>query len=330
MRSRLTVAWFVSLGLLLAACAGATPAPKPPEPPKPPTVPMAWLPAESQVIASLTLAPWRSTPLWAAWEQTQNKPGALPSWIDVTLIDSLAVGGQLAEQGKGSFVAAMNGRFEAGYLDKLAARDKAPAEKHGAFTFYVAEELRFLQTAPNVVVVCTADRADAVAARAAEGGETIAVASRTLVQSLGARLSSDDADLVLMAEDTTGEGKSQLEKQGARFGLKPLARDVVRAGLSVNLGDPVGLALAAETPNPEAAAQLKLAVDETLGAFSRNMFVGLLGLRPVLEALKASQDGSHVTVRGAMAEAEVRALFSKAASMIELAAKSGGGLPFSP
>lgn len=156
------------------------------------------------------------------------------------------------------------------------------------------------------------------------------MSEQALVRSLGSRLNVSVADLALLAEDATGEGKSELERQGAQFGIAPLARDVVRAGLSVQLGNTVSLALAAETPDPATATQLKSAVDETLSTFSRNMFVGLLGLRPLVDALKANAEGSHVTVRGALPEADVRALLSKAASMLEVASQQGGGFRFTP
>jgi len=320
--------------IMLLGCAGKTPVVAKVEPPKPPVTALAWLPAESQLVARVNLAPWRTTPLWALWEENKNKPAAWPTWIDISLVDEVAIGGELGDPQqidarRGRFVAAVKGRFGEGYLAKLAARDQSPVEKHGAYTFYVVQEVRWLQTAPEVIVVCSPDRADYVASRATEGGETVAVAARPLVQSLGDRLSLTTSDLALMADDTAGAGKAELEKQGAQFGLGPLARDVVRAGLSVDLGNTVALALSAETPDAASAAQLKIAVDETLSSFSRNMFVALLGLRPLVDALKASSEGSHVTVRGALPEAEVRALFSKAASMLEVASQ-GGALRLAP
>jgi len=308
----------------------AKPAVKQVEPPKPPVTALAWLPAESELVARVNLEPWRATPLWSTWQEQASKPQGWPTWIDIALIDELAIGGELAQaestaQRRGSFVAAVKGRFGEGYLAKLAARDQSPVEKHGAHSFYVVHDVRWLQTAPSVIVVCSSDRADFVAARATEGGETIAINDRALVRSLGERLKLTSADLALIADDTAGVGKAELERQGAPLGLGPLARDVVRAGLSVDLGHTVSLALSAETPDAASAAQLKLAVDETLGAFSRNMFVALLGLRPLIESLKATTEGNHVHVRGAMPEAEVRALFSKAASMLEIAASQEGG-----
>ncbi len=319
---------------MLAGCAGKTPAAAKIEPPKPPVTGLAWLPAESQLVARVNLAPWRTTPLWSLWEKSKDRPNAWPTWIDLSLVDELAIGGELGnpeqiDRRRGRFVAAVKGHFGEGYLDKLAARDHTPVEKHGAYTFYVVQEVRWLQTAPDVIVVCSSDRADYVASRAKEGGETIAVAQRPLVHSLGDRLSLTTSDLSLMADDRAGVGKAEIEKNGAQFGLGPLARDVVRAGLSVDLGNTVALALSAETPDAASAAQLKAAVDETLSAFSRNMFVALLGLRPLIETLKASTEGSHVMVRGALPEAEVQALFSKAASMLEVAAQ-GGALRLSP
>jgi hypothetical protein len=322
------------LQLLTVAC--AKPTPQKVEPAKPPVTALAWLPAESQVVAKVTLAPWRNTPVWSLWEENQSKANAFPTWLDVGLVDELAIGGELGAnvpaegEPKGSFVAAVKGRFGEGYLAKLAARDQSPVEKHGAWSFYTMQDLRWLQTAADVIVVCSPDRADFVAARATEGGETVPAADRSLMRSLAERLNVAGADLALMAEDNSGQGKSELEKRGAQLGLSPLARDLVRAGLSIDMGSTVQLSLAAETPDAESAQRLKLNVDETLSMFSRNMFVGLLGLRPLVAALKASQEGSHVTVRGALAEADVSALLSKAASMLEMAAQGGGAPRLAP
>ncbi len=334
--------WALGLLALLAACAGARPRPDQVELPKPPTNALAWLPAESQVIARVHLPPWRDTPLWASWEEAQAKATAWPTWIDVELVDEVAIGGDLgtgalsgAKAGgdpgaQGSFVAGIKGRFGEGYLAKLAARDRTPLEKHGAYAFYVAQQVRWLQTAPGMIVVCSPDRAAHVAARATEGGEAVAIAEHPLVRSLGDRLQFTTADLALLADDTHGEGKSQFAKQGGQLGLAPLARDVIRAGLSVGLGNTVTLALAAETPDAASAAELKVAVDGTLLRFSRNLFVGLLGLGPLIESLRASHEGSHVAVRGALPEADVRALLSKAASLLEVAVKRGGLMRLAP
>ncbi len=289
---------------------------------------LAWLPADSQVVATVKLAPWRNTPLWSIWEDSQTKPNAWHAWIDVGLVDELAMGGELHKgetegENKGSFVAALKGRFGEGYLTKLAARDQSPVEKHGAWTFYSAQDVRWLQTAPGVIVVCSPDRAAFVAARATEGGETVPAADRALMSSLAGRLNVASADLALMAEDSTGQGKTELEKQGAQLGLSPLARDLLRAGLAIDMGEMVALSLAAETPDPASAQRLKANVDETLAGFSRNMFVVLLGVRPLIDALQASYEGNHVTVRGSLAAADVNALLSKAASMLEIAADGG-------
>ncbi len=329
MRQRRFWLGWLCLQVVAIVCAGAcaNPVPQKLEPPKPPVTALAWLPAESQVVAKVTLAPWRNTPVWTIWEESQSKPNSWPTWIDVALVDELAMGGELhsgeAGENRGSFVAAVLGRFGDGYLAKLAARDQTPVEKHGAWTFYNVQDVRWLQTAPGVIVVCSPDRADFVAARATEGGETVKVAERALMHSLAGRLNLAGADLAVLAEDSTGEGKIALEKQGAQLGISPLARDLVRAGLSIDMGSTVALSLAAETPDPESAQRLKAGVDETLSMFSRNMFVTLLGLRPLVDALKSSQEGSHVMVNGALAEADVKALLSKAASMMQVAAQQG-------
>ncbi len=334
MRQRWGLIALVCLQLVVTAC--AKPAPQKLEPPSPPVTALAWLPPESQVIAKVVLEPWRGTPLWKIWQDSQTKPNAWPTWIDLALIDEVVIGGGLStgeaagEKKKGNFVAAVKGRFGDGYLAKLAARDQTPVEKHGAWTFYVVQNVRWLQTSANVIVVCSPDHAAFVAARATEGGETVKVADRALMQSLSTRLSLNTADLLVMAEDTTGEGKNALAREGAQLGLSPLARDLVRAGLAVDLGSMVSLSLAAETTDPDSAQRLRAGVEETLSVFSRNMFVGLLGLRPLIDALKPTHEGQHVIVRGSMPEADVTALLSKAASMLEVAAARGEGARPSP
>ncbi len=318
------------LALLALACGGAKPKVEVPEPPKPPVEPMAWLPSDASMVGRIVLEPWRATPVWGAWDKVQNKPEAWPSWIDIALVSEISIGGKSDAERRTSFVAGLKGRFGDGYLAKLAQAEPTATEVHGAWTMYVRGETRWLQTSATTLVVCSADYAAEVAARATRGGEEMAVASGPLFTSLNERLQFMAADLALMAEDASGESQRLLQRQGQQLGLAPITEELVRAGLSVDLGTTVSLVAAAEAQGEQEAKRLEQSVQQTLEVLSRNLFVGLLGLKPVVAALRASAEGSHVTVRGALAEADVRALLSKAASMLEVAAQQGGALRLSP
>jgi hypothetical protein len=311
-RSTLKI-WLVSL--LLSACAGKTPQPAAPSVPVPPREPLAWLPEDASVIGRVTLAPFQSTPLWGLWQEAQKDPEAQASLVDASKIERVSFAGSDNGGDTASFVAAVSGSFAAGELDAQAkARNIAP-EPHGLLTFYRSGKAAFAQVYPELVLVCSFDRVEALAARAGQG-EAVKIGATPLFSSLADRLKWNDVDLVLIAEDPRGEVKARAERQAGRYGFAFSAQDIVRAGAALKLGPSASLMLDVETTGEAQAQALKAAVEGALAGLEGNLFVGLLGIRPLIKALGANQDGKYVAVGGTLAAEDLNRVLDRVAAML--------------
>lgn len=323
--------------LSLAACGGKQVRVEvPPPPPKPPTAPLAWIPADVNVVGRVVLEPFRSTELWTMWNDTQREKTPFMSFIDSALIDEVVLGGSLEGQKpegiegdpqKQSFVAAIRGRFGEGYLAKLAAEQKLVAKPAGLLTIYTRPNESWAQVYPDLLLAFSADREARVIARASEG-DGVPLRSAAMYQALGAKVAFESTDLALLAEDTSGAGRDALRKQGARVGIGPLADDVLRAGISIDMGSDVVVAAVAETADPMQAQALERSVKETLAALGRNLIVGILGLRPVVGALKPAVEQNFVSVRGSIRQTDLEPALRKLTTMLQMA--SAGNAQPSP
>jgi hypothetical protein len=320
------VSWSFSCLLLLSmACGAAKPVAKV-EPPKPPSEPAAWIPDDPSVMGRVLLDPWRRTPLWQLWDK-QAASGDASSWanfINVALIDEIAAGGRAQKDQPSSFVAAVRGRFGPDYLATRAKEKQLVAEPGSPLTFYIVGETRWAQVLPELLVMCSTDQMPWVRARATAGPAVKAYES-PLYRSVGDRVQFAKADLAVLVDDSSGEARERLKQQASGVGFAHLADELVRAGLSVDLDTNVTMAAVAESADAPRAEALRKSVEETLAILSRNLIVGMLGLRPVVTALQPSVDGVHVAVRGTVPEQDMQALLAKAASLLEIAAQQQAG-----
>lgn len=314
---------FWLLSLMLCACAGQGKKPDVPTAPTPPREALAWLPADATVAGQLVLAPFQSTPLWGFWQELQKDPAANLSLLDPNKVQRVAFAGssterasQLPDDGeRASFVAALSGAFAADELASQArARNIAP-EPHGLLTFYRSGQAAFAQVYPELVLVCSFDRVDALAARATQG-DAVKLREAPLFRSLAERLKWDDADAVLIGEDPKGELKARAERQAGRYGFAFSAQDIVRAGAALKLGANASLLASVETTGEGQAQALKAALEGALAGLEGNLFVGLLGIRPLIKALGASHDKSYVNVGGALAADDLNRVFDRVVAML--------------
>ena len=121
-----------------------------------------------------------------------------------------------------------------------------------------------------------------------------------------------------------------LREQGARAGIVGLTDDVVRAGLSVDVGPDVTVVAVAETPDGAQAQALQQRVTDTLTALSRNLLVGILGLRPVVGALKTTSEQNFVTVRGTIPQVDLEPALRKLSAMLQMASAANPQQPQTP
>lgn len=320
-------ALFLACTMLVGvACGGAKPVVKPVEPPKPPSEPAAWIPDEPNVMGRVVLDPWRRTPLWELWEKqaAAAQEGSWSNLINVALVDEVAAGGRALKDQPSSFVVAVRGRFGPDYLATRAKEKQLAAEPGGPLTFYVIGDTRWVQVLPELLVMCSSDQLPWVRARVTAGSAVKAYQS-PLYRAVGERVNFGQADLAVLVDDSSGEARAQLKQQASGVGFAHLADELVRAGLSIDLGTNVTLAAVAESPDSARAEALRKSVDETLTLLQRNLIVGMLGLRPIVTALEPSLDGSFVAVRGVVPEQDVQALLAKAASLLEIAAQQQAG-----
>lgn len=305
--------WFACL--LLVACAGKTPKPALPSAPVPPHEPLAWLPEDATVIGRVTLAPFQNTPLWALWQDVQRDPEAQASLIDAVKIERVAFAGSDTGANTASFVAAVSGSFGAGELAAHATAKSIAPEPHGLLTFYRSGQAAFAQVYPELVLVCSFDRIEALAARAAQG-DAIKIADAPLYRSLADRIKWNDVDLALVAEDPRGEIKARAERQASRYGFAFSAQDLVRVGAALKLGPSASLLASVETTGEAQAGALKAAIEGALAGLEGNLFVGLLGIRPLIKALAATQDGKYVSVGGSLAAEDLNRVLDRVAAML--------------
>jgi hypothetical protein len=313
----------LSCCLLLAtalACGGAQrPAPAQPAPPVPPSDPWAWLPEDAEFVGLLVVAPFRGTPLWPVWERARREQLALGNLVDPDKLERTLIGGTPRGDQTPSFVATLTGTFGPGYLEQQAKQQGVAPEPKGQLTFYRSGELAFAQVYPELILVCSTDRLDAVAARAAQG-PLAKVRDSAIFVSLAARVNIETADLALLAEDRAGDKKALAQRRAARFGLTFSADELVRGALSVDMGPETQLAAVVETTGPSQAETLRQTLDEALTSLGGNLFVGLLGLRPLISALAVTSDGKYVALRGSVNQSELDATLERVAGMLDATA----------
>jgi hypothetical protein len=333
---------WVLLALFMLACAGSQKPAEPPPPPAPPTEPGAWLPADANVVARVVLEPFRGTPLWKLWTDVSRSGQPFTDFIDLSLVDEITLGGHLEEAPAGApaaspdaplarhqprFVAAVRGRFGAGYLAGLATSHQLAVQQRGQLALIARPDEVWCQITPELILAFSPDLTEQVVARAS-AGPGFPVREGVLYKSLAGRVGFEAADLALLAEDTSGAGKEALRTQSSR--LANLADDVQRAGLSVDMGTDVLVKAVAETPDAAKAEALHQSVAQTLDSLGRNLFVGILGLRPVVTALKPSSEANFVKVDGSIASADLTPVLNRLSSMLELAAQAGTAPPSAP
>jgi hypothetical protein len=306
--------WLVCSLLSLAACAGQTKKPELPAAPVPPREPLAWLPEDASVLGQVVLAPFQSTPLWGLWQELQKDPDANLALLDASKIQRLAFAGSDAGE-RASFVAAVSGSFAPGEIEAQAKAKNIAPEPHGLITFFRSGQAAFAQVYPELILVCSFDRVDALATRAGQG-ESVKMRETPLFRSLSERVHWSEADFAVLGEDPKGELKARAERQAGRYGFAFSAQDIVRVGAAIKLGPSAVLSLSAETTGEGQAQALKASVEGALAGLEGNLFVGLLGVRPLIKALAASQDKNYVNVAGNVAADDLNRALDRAAAML--------------
>jgi hypothetical protein len=333
MRTTRTASWIWGIALLVACGGAPKPAPAPPPPPTPPSDPMAWMPEDARLLLHVVAPAFRGTPIWELWTSFQQKRRELQFWFDPELVDELTLAATELETEQPKFVAVVRGRFGAGYLDGLAARDHVALEQRGLLRVYARPEGVFSQLSPELILVASSARADWVVARAAQGPGT-PVEDGPLFRSLASRVGFGQAELALLLEDPEGKGKQRLEHDSASLGVglpDAVMAELARAGISVDMGSaegrvPSAVALAAvvESQSAEGAASIRQATERSLESLASNMFVGMFGLRPFVDAIAVGSEGSYVSVRAQYAQADLFALIGKLKNVLGMARAQGG------
>lgn len=312
------VSWLLLLTFVLS-CAARNQAPAAtPVPPAPPREAWAWIQKDVSFAGQIVLNPFRGTPLWNLWVNARKDQPAFGTLIDPEKIERVVFGGEDHGAATPSFVATLEGQFGAGSVDAAALKQNLAKEQHGLLTVYRSGEIAVAQVYPELIVVSSLDKLQWLASRNAL---TVPVEARegALYTSLAARIALDSADFAMLAEDRSGEAKAMAEQQAQRYGFALSAADLVRGGVSVDLGQPTQLKAAVETTGAAQAQALQSTAANALAGLSNNMFVGLLGLRPLVSALSATQDGNHVLVAGAVQQEDFNRALERLAGMLSVA-----------
>jgi hypothetical protein len=275
------------------------------------------------VVGQVVLAPFQATPLWGLWQELQKDPEANLSLLDPSKIERVAIAGSSTARPhdvddageRASFVASVSGSFAPGELEAQAKAKNIAAEPHGLITFFRSGQAAFAQVYPDLILVCSFDRVDGLAARAAQG-DAVKLRETPLFRSLAERVKWNDADFVALGEDPKGEAKARAERQAGRYGFAFSAQDIVRVGAAIKLGANAQLSVSAETTGEGQAQALKASIEGALAGLEGNLFVGLLGVRPLIKALAASQDKNYVNVGGTVAADDLNRALDRAAGML--------------
>jgi|GEM_PF-6301306 len=321
----------LSLGLLFTsfmACGGAKPAPAaPPPPPTPPTEAMAWMPADSMVLGHAVIPPFKGTPFWDFWTSFQASQRHVQFWIDTDLVDEVTLSAKDLDGQQPSFVAVVKGRFGEGYLDGLAARDQLVVQPRGLLRTVTRPEAVWCQLNAELIVAASPERADWLVARASQGPGT-PIKDTPLYATLAGKLGFETSALAVLVDDPEGKGKQRLEEDTARLGVgipSAVMHEMVRAGLSLQMGTEIGLLAVAEAATPEGARSMRESAEQSLDSLSSNMFVGMFGLRPFVAAIHTENEGNHVLVHARYPATELYALMGKLQSVLGMAMGRAAG-----
>jgi hypothetical protein len=311
----------VALGLGCAA--SAKPVAQVPAVPVPPHEPMAWLPDDVSLVGRLETAALRPTPLWALWQLVLQDPAAQAPLVDPDKVAHAVFAGRQAEDKQLSFVAALRGAFGAGSVEAAAKLQNLAPEARGLITFYRKERVAYAQVYDDLVLVCSLDRVDALAARASEG-DAVKVQSTPLFQTLSQRVRWGAVHFAVLAEDPSGKFPALLERRAEHVGYALPVKEVRRAGVGLELGPTSSLVVASENPDDAHAASLRAALEQDLDSLGGNMLVALVGLRNFVKALSATQDGSFVSLSGSLSAEELNGAAIRLLGLVGIEAAPSG------
>lgn len=320
----------VCLTMVLFACAGKKPpAPEVPKPPVPPHAPLAWLSPEDHLVGRVELAPFRSTPLWSLWQSAKEDAEKRGTLVDPDQVERAVFSGADRGDNQASFVAALNGNFGEGSVASRAAQRNIVPEQAGLLTFYRVDDAAFAQVYPDLVLVCSHDRIEALGARASEG-DAVPVKDAALYRVLSPRVHFEDGHFALLAEDPEGGAKELAQRRAERIGLALSADDIVRAGASVQVGERTRLLGAVETRGPSEAQALRDSASGLLSSLGSNVIVAMLGFRPLIKAVHVEQDDSFVKVSGELPQADLNDALNRLAGILGVALGKGEPQPVTP
>lgn len=311
----------LALSLLAVACAGRATKVEAPAPPRPPETALAWVPEDGTMVGRVALGPLRTSALWSLWQQ-MDREREIPSWVATDKVDVVTFGGKNEGEQGGSFVVALEGRFAPTEIADLAARDGVVAEPRGLVTLYRRSDGVWAQITPRLIVHATADRADALVARASLG-PTEKVRETPLFKSLAERIGFERAHAAIVVEDPEGKGKATLDRRASRIGLGGLTRDAVRLGGALEVGSDYHVVAVEETPDEAKAKEVEETARRTIDQYAQNLIVRMLGAGAVLSALRVGSEGSFATVRGQVSEQTVRELLGRIGGAVKLGAAAG-------
>lgn len=316
MKMKSKLLWLLALVCWLG-CAGTKRTVEPPPPPKPPEDPWSWVPDNSSYMGQVSLAELRKTPFWSLWSEVEREQ-QIRSWVDPAKVQQVTFGGSGKSRADASFVAALAGEFSPSELAELSARDGVAAEPRGLITLYRLPEGVWTQITPKLILFATADRADALVARAGAGPGT-AAKETPLYGSLAARVELPQAHLAAIAEDPDGSGRAVLDRQVSRVGLASVSRDSKRLGFGLQVGPEYRLVAVSEGLDEPRAAAMQNELRETIDGYASNFIVRMLGLHGVLRKLQVGGDGPYTYVRGSIPEVELSAALSRVHGALGLA-----------
>jgi hypothetical protein len=306
---------------LCVSCAGSQAKTVRPAAPKPPTQPASWVPADATTVGRIGLDALRGTALWPLWIELGGEQ-RLSSWVALDKVKRVTFGGTGQTRDELSYVAALEGDFARDELQQLAQRDHVNAEQHGILQVYRRPDGYWTQISDKLIVTCTVDRIEALAARAT-AGDGIPFQRTPLYTSLAERVAHDQAHVSLLAEDPEGKGRARLEQRISRYGLGAFAREAQRLGVSLEIGADYRLTAVAETADEARGQLVQQELKQTLESISNNLFVRMLGISPILAQVRVSQSGNYVFVRGNVAEVDVNTAISRVHSALSLADGAG-------
>lgn len=323
----------VVVSLLLFACGGAaTPAPVVPVPePEPPFDPVALFPSDTAAVVRVDVERARRSPyydtilgwaeqLGAAGEEQAALISVLTSLIDRIDRVHIAMIEPAAGEDEPTMLAVVEGQLDEGDLESTLRQMQEPAnfaewttvQKHGR-TVFENEDVSAVDAGDGIWLFAVGDGIDLMLSRLeGRGGSTPRSSDR--FTAMAERVGFEEHTVAAVMEMTP-------RLRDAMRGEVPddILSSLVAASVRLDVDDGIDAEAVAICNDANAAGNLTEIVESTASEMAGNLFVTMLGARPVLEAIETRVEDTSAIVSLNVDDATTRRVLARVSGLIMMA-----------